>query len=154
MQDACPSSPDTTFTSTQEVFRRIEDEQYLDMSRFYRRQGGLASADEVTWRMARHWDQPISVLDGWIVRREVVNIVWRFRTLVPMFQFTPGDMRIRPVVGSLLAELRGVFDDWEIADWLMQPNAWLQDERPLNLLAVDGAAVVGAARADRFIVRG
>lgn len=134
-------------------FRRLEDRQFLDMSRGFATQGGWVSGDEMSRRMRRHWDQPISVLANWVMKREIVSIARSSGILIPVFQFTSEVLRIRPVVQAALAELQGVFDDWEIAVWFAQPNAWLNEHRPLDVAARDDDAVVHAARADRFIAR-
>ena len=138
----------------QEAFRRIEDREFLQLSRAYALHGGLAAGEQVAWCMRREWDQPVSTLAKWIVRREVVNLVWRSQILVPVFQFSGTNMQVRPVVRQLLAELRDVFDDWEITAWFAQPNAFLRDERPLDLINVDDAGLLQAARTDRFVARG
>ena len=140
-------------TAHPEAFRRLEDRQFLDMSSAFGTQGGWVSGDEMSRRMRRRWDQPISVLANWVMRREIVNIVRPSGILIPVFQFNSEDLRVRPVVRAALAELAGVFDDWEIAVWFAQPNAWLHEQRPLDLAARDDATVAEAARADRFIAR-
>jgi hypothetical protein len=124
------------------------------MSRGFGDHGGWVSGDEMSRRMRHLWDQPISALATWMVRREIVNIVWNSQILIPVFQFVPDSLRIRPVIEATLAELRGVFDDWEIAVWFAHPNTWLGEQRPAALAAKDDDAVVEAARADRFIAHG
>jgi len=114
-------------------------------------QAGWVSGDEMSRRLRRHCDQPISVLANWVTKREIVNIARHSGTLIPVFQFGSPDLHIRPVVQAVLAELGSVFDDWEIAVWFAQPNAWLHQQRPLDLAASDDDAVIDAARADRFI---
>jgi hypothetical protein len=136
------------------AFRRIEDRQFLEMNQAYGPHGGFASGNEVARRMRRHCHQPMSVLARWIVRRELVNLTWRSQVLVPMFQFNTGDMCVHPVVRDALAELAGVFDDWEIAAWFAQPNVWLGNERPVDLVNVDNEALLRAARTDRFVAHG
>jgi hypothetical protein len=137
-----------------DAFRRLEDRQFLDMSRAFAAQGGWVSGDEMARRMRRQWDQPISVLARWIVKREIVNIAWHSQILIPLFQFSSDAQQIRLVVRAALAELKGVFDDWEIAAWFAQTNVWLGEQRPLDLVAGNHVAVIEAARADRFIARG
>ena len=144
----------TPCVAAQAAFRRIEDREFLQMSRVYGLHGGLASGDEVAWRMRRHWDQPISLVAKLIVRREVVSLVWRSQLLLPLFQFTMRDMRVLPVVRDVLCELTGVFDDWEIASWIARPNALLRNERPVDLVSIDDEGLVQAARTDRFVARG
>ena len=137
--------------SAQHSSRRIEYREFLEMSGVYDAHGGVASGDRIATELGRYRDQPIAIVARWIVRREVVNFAWRCDILIPRFQFSGVDMRIRPVVSRVIAELQGVFDDWEIAQWFTQPNAGLHNERPLDLLAIDAVAVVEAARADRYI---
>ena len=148
-----PRLPARGQTSHPQAFRRLEDRQFLDMSRAFGTQGGWVSGDEMSRRMRRCWDQPISVLANWMMKREIVNIVRPSGILIPVFQFNSEDWQIRPVVHAALAELEGVFDDWEIALWFAQPNAWLHEQRPLDLAARDDFMAVHAARADRFIAR-
>jgi len=138
-------------TPRPDPFRRLEDRQFLEMGSAFGAQGGWVSGDEMSRRLRRHWDQPISVLASWVTKREIVNIARNSGLLIPVFQFGSQDLRIRPVVQAVLAELGSVFDDWEIAVWFAQPNAWLHQQRPLDLAARDDDAVIHAARADRFI---
>jgi hypothetical protein len=63
-------------------------------------------------------------------------------------------MSIRPEAAAVLAELAGTFDDWELASWLAEPNAWLQGRTPVDALRAEPRAVLDAARADRFVARG
>ena len=58
------------------------------------------------------------------------------------------------MVRAALAELEGAFDDWEIGAWFAQPNSWLDEQLPLDVVGRDDDAVIHAARADRFIARG
>jgi hypothetical protein len=141
-------------TSDPAYFRRIEDRQFLEMCQAYGPHGGFATGDEVARRMRHKYDQPMSVLARWIVRRGVLNLNWRSQILVPVFQFTDADMRVRPVVSDVIAELGDVFDDWEIASWFAKSNAWLHNERPVNVVDVDNEALLHAARADAFVARG
>lgn len=123
------------------------------MSRAYEAHGGLASGDQVAAQVGRCHDQPISRVAQWIIRRQIVNFTWRSHILIPRFQFAAPDtdMKILPVVGAVIAELEGVFDDWQVAQWFTQPNVGLRHGRPLDLLAIDEAAITQAARADRYV---
>jgi hypothetical protein len=138
-------------TPAQNTFRRIENDEFLEMSRTYDAHGGIATGDQIATDLGGHRDQPIAVVARWIIGREVVNFAWRSGILVPRFQFSALDMEIRPVVSRAIAELQGAFDDWEIARWFTQPNTGLRNALPLDLLAEDEAAVIEAARADRYV---
>jgi hypothetical protein len=132
----------------------VESRQFLAMERAFSVHGGMASGEEVARQLRQRCDQPISMLARWIVSRTVVSIAWRAQTLLPTFQFDRRDMSLRTPVVQAIAELRDVFDDWDLALWFAQPNAWLKDSSPVDLLAQDDTAVLQAARADRFVARG
>jgi len=120
----------------------------------YERTGGLMRSEEVLFLLRRRSSQALSMLARWIVDQRVVSVAWQADRLVPMFQFDLADMSIRPDVAAVLAELSGTFDDWELANWFAEPNAWLQNRTPADALQADPQAVLDAARADRFVARG
>ena len=133
---------------------RLEDRQYLLMTTAYERHGGLLSADTVARLMRPRRDQALSKLARWIVNRTAVHLVWRTETIMPVFQFTPGDMTLRPEVVTIVEELTPAFDDWDVAVWFAEPNTWLDDQAPVDVLRADPSAVLHAARADRYIATG
>jgi hypothetical protein len=139
---------------TRASFRRTEDRQFVMMESAYLRTGGLVSGDEVARILRRHSGQPISKLARWIVERSIVSFYWNSRTLVPLFQFDRTDMSMRAGTNAVVRELHDVFDDWDLATWFAQPNAWLNDAAPVDVIEEDQPAVVQAARADRYIALG
>jgi hypothetical protein len=54
----------------------------------------------------------------------------------------------------VLAELNPVLEAAEIAQWFCSPNEWLSRRMPAQVLLEDLPAVLEAARAERFVVRG
>ena len=120
----------------------------------YRRSGGIASDADVVSRLRLCSDQPVSRLARWIVARDVVSFEYRGTTWLPLFQFEGEAPAVLPSVTSVIRELVDVFDDWELATWFALPNTWLQAMRPADVIATHQGAVLEAARADRFIVRG
>ena len=120
----------------------------------FRRTGGLVSGEELTLMLRKRTSQPISMLARWIVERRVVSFGLRGQYLVPMFQFEGTYMAVRRSVSAVLAELKGVFDDWDLATWFALPNDWLGGHAPVHVLPIDPHAVLQAARADRFIAQG
>ena len=121
---------------------------------FFRATGGIANSAEMVNLLRQHCDQPISVLARWIVAREVVNFACRFETVVPLFQFDMAEGALRPEVRAVIAELADACDDQDLARWFALPSAWLCGERPVAVLRHDPAAVLHAARADRFAALG
>jgi len=116
--------------------------------------GGMLPADEIARRMRPHYDQPISQLARWIVRRAIVVVPAKACTLVPLFQFDQMRMTVKVEVSAALAELVSVFDDLEVATWFVEPNRWLGGLAPVEGLRQGLVAMLQAARTDRFIARG
>jgi hypothetical protein len=130
------------------------DARVDEVLRAYRRTGGLVRGDEFARLLRRRTSQPISLLGRWIVERRMLSFGWQGEHLLPMFQFEPDDLEVRRPVSAVLDEFDCAFDDWDRASWFALPNAWLGGDAPLDVLGWDPDAVLQAARADRFIVRG
>lgn len=135
------------------LLQATQDDQYREMERSFRANGGIADVDEVTTLLGRHTDQPISVLAHWIVNRDVISFDWRGRTLLPLFQFDLDAMAPRASVTGVIRELVPVLNDWELALWFAAPNGWLDDIAPVDIIDSDAGAVYEAARADRYLAR-
>jgi hypothetical protein len=148
------STPIHPSRSVRDTVARIQHREFMELARAYAAPDGMASGDEVAGRMRRHCDQPISALARLIVQRRIVSLLWHGQILIPLFQFNASDMSLHPSVSEVIAELESDFNDWEVAQWFAQANAWLRDRRPMDVVAIDGPAVVQAARADRSVARG
>lgn len=79
---------------------------------------------------------------------------WRETLWIPMFQFDSRDLAVKSGVRQALVELSADFDGWELAAWFASGNTWLGGHRPVDLMESDLPAVLGAARADRFVAAG
>jgi hypothetical protein len=147
---------DSSGAADSPAWRHVTQErQLLAMLAAYRRTGGVASGDEVAGLLLqKHRDQTLSTVARWIVARQVVSFTWQCRTLLPLFQFDASTMSLRAPVTAVLDELSCAFDEWELALWFAEPNAWLGDAVPADRILVDAPAVLKAAQADRFIARG
>jgi hypothetical protein len=119
----------------------------VELGRF----GPLMTGDDLALLLRPCVDQPVSRVAQWIARRQVINFMWHSQFMLPTFQFEPVSMLPRPRVRDVIAELAGAFDDWDIAVWFAHPNAWLGGKLPAHAIDDDAAAVVQAARADRFL---
>jgi hypothetical protein len=120
----------------------------------FTRTGGLCSSEELVDLLRDRFDQPMSMLARWIVGRSVVSMQVHSRVLLPLFQFDLRAMALRPEASAVVSELVGVFDDQEVSRWFAEPNGWLQDQRPVELLRSAPSEVLMAARADRYVARG
>ena len=94
------------------------------------------------------------MLARWIALRQIVSVEWQSQTWLPLFQFDRRDMSLHPQLPTILAELSGVFDAWELAHWFARPNSTLAGLTPAEAFRDDPALVLQAARADRFAIEG
>jgi len=134
--------------------RHHQERDFALMNQAFYATGGFMDGDVLAGHMRASCDQPISAIARWIVRRQVVSIVWQSQLILPRFQFEQPGMSRRASVTRIIDELKDVFDNWDLALWFAQPNAWLDDSAPVDLIATDERSVHEAARADRFIALG
>jgi hypothetical protein len=128
--------------------------EFARMESVYAPHGGMLRSEEVVRQMREHWDQPISVLAKWIVARAMITIDWRYEILIPMFQIDTCSRGLRPGCREIVAELRDVMDDWDIARWFAAGNPWLGGSTPVDMLTASWREAFHAARVARFIARG
>jgi hypothetical protein len=128
-----------------------DDQEFLQLLAAYRVTGGVAPGAEIA---ARRAECGLSELARLIAGRKVLSFDWHATTWLPVFQFETGQIAVRRDVGTVLEELASELDGWELAQWFVQPSALLSGRAPLAVLQHDAAAVVEAARADRFLLRG
>lgn len=139
-------SQQTTVFQTDAVLRRLR--------RNFQCCGGLLPANSVAALMRPGINQPVSQLAHWIVDRQIVHFAACAETLLPLFQFHPSMSALRPGMAALMAELSGVMDDWELAQWFASPNLSLNGAWPAVMLATQPILVLEAARLDRFLIDG
>lgn len=84
----------------------------------------------------------------------VISLEWQVDTWLPLFQFDASDMAPRPGLAQVVAEFAGVLDGWEQAEWFVRPNSALAERVPAACMIAELPAVLGAARADRFVAVG
>ena len=113
--------------------------------------GGIARHQEVASRLEETQAGTSSSLQRLLDSHAVFAFDWRGSLWLPMFQFQQPAMFVRPPSRKVLSELAGVFDGWSLAVWYLQPNIWLENRRPIDMLDKHPSAVVAAARGDRFI---
>jgi hypothetical protein len=138
------------------------DEHWSATARAFAGNGGLVSGDELTELLQRHVPggegrlavQPVSLVARWIVSQSVVIIESPFGTLLPLFQFDLPRAMVHPGIRPLMSELRGAFDDTELALWFVTGNDWLAGACPAQVMHTDLQAVRQAARSDRFVAVG
>lgn len=127
---------------------------YIGLLAAFRASGGTARADDLERLLEYRRSADGAHLSELVAGGGVFGFQWRHCLWIPMFQFDLADLSIRSGPQAVLRELSGDFDGWTRAAWFARPTAWLQGRRPVDLLASNLNAVLGAARADRFIAAG
>ncbi|HSI58030.1 MAG TPA: hypothetical protein VLA16_10755 [Ideonella sp.] len=130
------------------------DRLFVDMLHAFRPTGGLARESEL---LARWRGRPGAGALGWheaLGGEPLIRFDWGEAVWLPLFQFVPGELAMHPVAAQIVAELQPSYDGWSLANWFAQPNTWLGDQRPVDMLADHPARLLEAARVDRFIVAG
>ena len=120
----------------------------------FRASGGLARGDDLVRWLQGHSSGDVASLARLIVTAELFSFEWRDTFWVPMFQFDLDDLSIKCGPRKVLIELATDFDSWNLAAWFAQPNSWLNNTRPVDLLDHNLAAVLRAAHSDRLIAAG
>jgi hypothetical protein len=118
----------------------------------YRASGGIARGDVIDRLSAVH-GRTISVAEL-LADEDLFGFEWDKSVWVPMFQFEPGDMSLRRAPRRVRAVLGHEFDGWGVCTWFVEPNAWLAQRRPVDLLESNLGAIVQAARADHVVGAG
>lgn len=133
---------------------RRTDGQFVVMLEAYRDSGGIAGAPEVLALFRRNYGPDHATLAKWVASRQVLCFEWQAQAWFPWFQFDRRSLLPQPQLRPVLDELTPIYDPWQLASWFARPNPWLSDHTPVAALGLDLAAVVHAARAEGFIVRG
>lgn len=113
--------------------------------------GGMARSGEVARRLEALQPGSLVSIERLIAANAVFAFDWRGSLWLPMFQFGPGELVVNPHARRVLTELASVFDGWAIACWFLDANLWLQGRSPIDMMESAPAAVLAAARGDRFI---
>jgi hypothetical protein len=146
----CVRAGSMTRSSLPDIGESSRAATFLMMLRAFAPSGGVTN-DPCALARSRGLADSIATID---THEPAIFVEWDGLLWFPTFQFEPQTLSLRPVVKTVIAELKSVFDMWELAAWFCEPNLWLGDRRPVDM--VDGCpdCVLGAARADRFIALG
>lgn len=149
-----PNCPPETGNDSRHEPEHLVNYQFVAMLDGYRRSGGLARIQEVLSLFEGRSGPQAATLESLILGQKVIRFEWQSQTWLPLFQFRQVDMAPLPEMRPVMMELIAAYDNWELAVWFAQPNPWLSDRVPADMLVCDLPAVLNAARADRYIARG
>jgi hypothetical protein len=113
--------------------------------------GGTVRGDDLACLLENRRCGNFVTLARQLVYGQILSFRWANALWVPMFQFQPGTLLLKPCVQRVVAELAGDRDDWVRAAWFAAPSASLHGARPVDMLDSDLMAVMAAARSDRFL---
>lgn len=137
------------------LMRQWREQEFAQLQHTFERTGGLVCGDDLACKLGeRLQQQPVSQVARWIVSHKVLSFAWRSRMLLPVFQFDEVDLTPLPSVSAAVAELASTLGNWEMALWFVEPNHLLDEATPMDALKIDAAAVLSAARAERYFIRG
>ena len=120
----------------------------------FRSTGGIVTGDELTLMLKDLKIGNVTSLGRGMASREICSFQWRSAFWIPMFQFDLDSLSSKPSLSKIFRVLTPVLNDWMLAVWFAQPNAWLGGSKPVDLLASDFSAVFEAACADRSFSMG
>lgn len=149
-----PSKPVAAATPAQPVSHFPTPLGFVALLSAYRSTGGTVRGDDLSRHVRSDAPGHLTNLARKLVSGAILSFSWRQTLWVPLFQFEPNGTDVKPTVTRVVDELTGAFDTWEIAVWFVQPNSWLKDQRPVDLLDSHAAEVLQAARVDRFVAMG
>jgi hypothetical protein len=127
------------------------DGDFVAMLNAYRGLGGLARAQEVASMMMADGAPGITAFAERIISRKLLSFEWQSQIWIPLFQFDKAHMSLQPGISVVLQELSATMEPWEQAIWFSQPNLWLAERCPAELLRTDRIGVMNAASATRFL---
>ena len=113
----------------------------------------MVTGGEIAERLRPVCSQPVSLLAHWIVDRRVLSFSCCSGLMFPLFQFDFLRGCVHSGVLRAMSELSGALIDDEVARWFVQPNGWLIGATPADSWLCHAAAVLAAARADRFLTK-
>ena len=116
--------------------------------------GGLTRGDDLARLLEDRARGDFVSLARLIASQRIFGLEWQHTFWIPMFQFDLRDLSVRRCLKPVLDELASQFDSWRLAAWFVEPNDWLNQGRPVDLIATYPAEVAQAARADRFVATG
>ena len=120
----------------------------------YAHAGGIARADEIGRLLADHGPRTFISVAQLVADQDVFGFECDGYFWLPMFQFGPTDLAIKPGPRQIRADLGPEFDGRAVSAWFVEPNVWLRDRRPIDLVDSHLPAVLQAARVDRFVATG
>jgi hypothetical protein len=127
-----------------------QDRSFITLLNAYRPHGGISRLHHLSTRENSQSGGADSDVERLILEGHLCAFHWHHDVWIPLFQFEPDRHALAVAPQRVIAELDRGFDGWELANWFVQPNAWLDCHSPVEWLNSHLPEVLQAARADRF----
>jgi hypothetical protein len=127
------------------------DLEFASMRAAYQATGGIARWVDLSSLLQDKREGACMTLAALVATGDVFEFEWSHCFWVPMFQFEQPSLRVKAGPRRVCAELAREFRGSALASWFTQPNTWLGDRRPVEVLDSNLPAVLAAARAGRFV---
>lgn len=114
--------------------------------------GGIARAIELESLLQERQRGDYISLARLIATGRLFFFEWRDALWVPMCQFDPRNLQIKPGFEKIWHELAPTLGGWQTANWLALPNVNLDHRRPIDVMDIDPPAVLLAARLERGLM--
>ena len=131
-----------------------DDLAFQGLRAAYRASGGIARGDVVDRLCAVRGRTTFIRVAELLANEDLFGWEWDNSLWVPMFQFEPSDMSLRPAPRRVRAVLGHAFDGWGVSTWFVEPHESLARHRPVDLLESNLRAILQAARADHAVGAG
>jgi hypothetical protein len=128
-----------------------DDLAFQGLRSAYSESGGIARGDVVDRLCAARGRTAFIGVADLLADEDIFGWEWDNSLWVPMFQFEPTDMSLRPAPRRVRAVLGHEFDGWAVSTWFVEPHEWLARHRPVDLLESNLRAILQAARADHLV---
>ena len=131
-----------------------QDRVFIALQNAYRVHGGLSRLHGLNAgacvRSAGHGGD----VEDLVAAGELFGVRWYRAMWIPMFQFAMPGPTVATAPRRVVVELGRSFDGWAVANWFVQPNAWLASHCPVECLNSHLPDVLEAARAYRLVTTG
>ena len=119
---------------------------FVALLKAFRASGGIAPAHGLECLRAEYAIGGAASLPKLILAGEIFGFTWCGNLWMPMFQFAPDDLSVRPGPRRVRDVLPSSWTPWALAAWFASPSLFLDDQCPTDVLEVNLVATLDAAR--------
>lgn len=136
----------------EEISATPSSDGFLALLRAFFGSGGIARAIELEGMLQERQRGDYISLARLIANGRLFFFEWRDTVWVPMCQFDPRNLQVKPAFEKVWFELAPTLGGWKTASWLAMPNPILDNQRPIDVVDLDVQAVLSAAKLERGLM--